>query len=176
MPLIALTLAALLAADSGMPVPAPYAGEQHRAIKALSEREIADLAAGRGMALAKAAELNGYPGPMHVLEHAEALALDPAQREATQAIFERMRARAQALGQELIEAERALDLLFASERAGAAAVDQALSPIGSLQAALRGVHLQAHVQQTALLTRTQRERYAKLRGYAGGHAHGHHAP
>lgn len=43
----------------------PYAGLPAREIKALSPEEIADLAAGRGMGLALAAELNGYPGPRH---------------------------------------------------------------------------------------------------------------
>src|SRR6266849_3579115 len=47
----------------------PYAGLQTRPIKAISEQQIADLKAGRGMSLALAAELNGYPGPKHVLEH-----------------------------------------------------------------------------------------------------------
>ena len=46
----------------------PYAGLQARPVKALSDQQIADLRAGRGMGLALAAELNGYPGPMHVLE------------------------------------------------------------------------------------------------------------
>jgi hypothetical protein len=41
----------------------PYAGLEARAIKALSEQQIADLEAGRGMGMALAAELNGYPGP-----------------------------------------------------------------------------------------------------------------
>jgi hypothetical protein len=37
----------------------PYAGMQTRPIKALSEQQISDLNAGRGMGLAMAAELNG---------------------------------------------------------------------------------------------------------------------
>jgi hypothetical protein len=37
----------------------PYAGHETRPIKALSDREIADLKAGRGMGLALAAELCG---------------------------------------------------------------------------------------------------------------------
>ena len=43
--------------------PSPYAGQESRAIKALSDSEIDDLANGRGMGLAKAGELNGYPSP-----------------------------------------------------------------------------------------------------------------
>lgn len=46
----------------------PYAGLQSRAIKTLSEQQIADLNAGRGMGLALAAELNGYPDPIHTIE------------------------------------------------------------------------------------------------------------
>ena len=45
----------------------PYAGMQARPVKALSDQQIADLKAGRGMGLALPAELNGYPGPSHVL-------------------------------------------------------------------------------------------------------------
>src|SRR6266540_3233648 len=40
----------------------PYAGQQTREIKSLSAQDIDDLLNARGMALAKAAELNGYPG------------------------------------------------------------------------------------------------------------------
>src|SRR5215475_1130417 len=53
----------------------PYAGFEQRPIKALSEQEVDDLRAGRGMGLALAAELNGYPGPSHVLELADRLDL-----------------------------------------------------------------------------------------------------
>jgi hypothetical protein len=43
----------------------PYVGQEYREIKALSTQEISDYISGRGMGLAKAAELNGYPGPAH---------------------------------------------------------------------------------------------------------------
>jgi hypothetical protein len=59
---------------------APYAGLQMRPIKALSEQQVADLSSGRGMGLALAAELNGYPGPSHVLELADKLDLTTEQR------------------------------------------------------------------------------------------------
>src|SRR5262245_1477224 len=57
----------------------PYAGLDSRDIKALSAEQLADLKAGRGMGLALAAELNGYPGPLHVLELADRLQLSPEQ-------------------------------------------------------------------------------------------------
>jgi hypothetical protein len=49
----------------------PYSGMQSRSNKSLSDLQVADLQSGRGMGLALAAELNGYPGPSHVLELAE---------------------------------------------------------------------------------------------------------
>src|SRR5581483_6020910 len=59
--------------QGGMHGGSPYAGQQSREIKSLSDREIDGLKNARGLGLAKAAELNGYPGPMHVLELADAL-------------------------------------------------------------------------------------------------------
>jgi len=48
------------------------------------------------MGLAKAAELNGYPGPKHVLELAGPLKLTSAQVAATEATYRRMNSRAKA--------------------------------------------------------------------------------
>jgi hypothetical protein len=76
----------------------PYAGLEQRAVKALSEQQIADLRAGRGMGLALPAELNGYPGPSHVLENADALGLSAEQRERTKGLFEAMNAEAVPVG------------------------------------------------------------------------------
>src|SRR3569833_2109445 len=76
----------------------PYVGMQTRTIKALSEQQIADLNAGRGMGLALAAELNGYPGPSHVLELADRLQLSAEQRAGVQHLFDSMRAEAVPLG------------------------------------------------------------------------------
>src|SRR5689334_17464381 len=54
---------------------APYAGQQTRTIKALSPADVAALLKGEGMGMAKAAELNGYPGPLHVLTLSQELKL-----------------------------------------------------------------------------------------------------
>lgn len=43
----------------------PYAGQETREIKVLSPKEVDDLGQGRGTGLAKAAELNRYPGLLH---------------------------------------------------------------------------------------------------------------
>src|ERR1043166_1717373 len=82
----------------------PYAGMDQRSVKALSEQQIADLRAGRGMGLALAAELNGYPGPMHVLELAESLGLSDRQRAKMQELLAAMKAEAVPLGAKLIGA------------------------------------------------------------------------
>ena len=76
--LLALILAATPVAADTAHQHSPYAGQEARDIKALSLEEIADLAAGRGMGLALAAELNGYPGPRHVLDLAPELGLEDA--------------------------------------------------------------------------------------------------
>jgi Spy/CpxP family protein refolding chaperone len=144
----------------------PYAGMQDRAIKALSAREMEDLRAGRGMGLALAAELNGYPGPLHVLELAEALALTPAQRERMEALMAAMRAETRPLGVAVITAEAALERVFASGQAEAATVTSATEAAGAARAALRAAHLRAHLATREALSADQRRRYAELRGYA----------
>jgi hypothetical protein len=108
-PFPVLSLLALLPLCALASEPSPYVGQETRVIKSLSPAEQADLIAGKGMGFAKAAELNGYPGPAHVLELAAQLQLTDAQRKQTEALFKDMEARAKALGAKLVEAERSLD-------------------------------------------------------------------
>jgi Spy/CpxP family protein refolding chaperone len=133
-------------------------------LKTMTSQEQADLLEGRGMGLAKAAELNGYPGPRHVLELAEPLRLTTAQLQETRALFDRMRAQARREGAALIDAERALDELYANHRATPALVNRQLAVIEGVRTRLRGVHLQAHLDQAKLLTATQIAEYSRLRG------------
>lgn len=153
----------------------PYAGEQAREIKSLSVSEIKALHQGAGMGYAKAAELNGYPGPMHVLELASPLQLSDAQRQASEQLMARHKATARTLGGQLLDAERALDTAFASKQIDAQRITELTQRIGQLQATLRAEHLQTHLQQTALLQPQQIARYQSLRGYdkAGGAGHTH---
>jgi Spy/CpxP family protein refolding chaperone len=147
--------------------PQPYAGFEARPIKALSDQQIADLKAGRGMGLALAAELNGYPGPTHVLEHAESLALTEAQRARMQALFEAMKAETVPLGEKLLAQESDLNRQFAGKTVTEASLAAATQAIGATQAALRAAHLKYHLATNAVLTPVQVQRYAELRGYAG---------
>jgi Spy/CpxP family protein refolding chaperone len=143
----------------------PYAGLEGRLIKALSEQQIADLRDGKGMSLALAAELNGYPGPSHVLEHAEALQLTDGQREKVQDLFRSMQAEARTLGSTLIRQESHLDSLFARHEIDAAKLSHMTKAIGETQALLRAAHLKYHLTTAELLTPEQSRRYAELRGY-----------
>jgi Spy/CpxP family protein refolding chaperone len=146
----------------------PYAGFEQRPVKALSDQQIADLRSGRGMGLALAAELNGYPGPVHVLEHAQALRLTPEQRQRTQALYDSMKAETIPLGERLIAQEAGLDRAFAEHTIMPQALTDAADAIGGTQGALRAAHLRYHLAQLEVLTPEQAKQYAELRGYAGG--------
>ncbi|GEM_PF-341445 len=176
----------LIAAASGVHAQtSPYAGEQQRSIKALSERDVSELQSGHGMGLAKSAELNGYPGPSHVLELAAPLELTAQQQAATRALLASHKAAAREMGVRLIEAERALDDAFATQRVDPQSLADLTLAIGQQQAQLRAEHLRTHLTETALLTPEQVARYSQLRGYGGaapqppaddhsdGHAAGH---
>ena len=164
-------LAALLSVSGLVPAAADapasaYAGQEARAVKSLSEQEVSGLLAGRGAGLAKAAELNGYSGPAHVLELAEPLHLDTAQVAATRQLMAAHNGRARQLGADLVACERELDALFAKKQASPALIDQATQRVGALQARLRAEHLTTHLTQTALLSTEQVRKYSALRGYA----------
>jgi hypothetical protein len=143
----------------------PYVGLEQRDIKALSEQQIADLRAGRGMGLALAAELNGYPGPLHVLELADQLRLTVEQKRHVQSLYGGMKAEAVAAGEKLIASEQELDQEFAAHRMTAARLTSLMAQIGERQGALRAVHLKYHLTTAELLSADQRQRYAELRGY-----------
>ena len=87
----------------------PYAGQENRPIKSLSAEDLAELRRGGGWGLARAAELNGMPGPAHLLELKDRIPLTADQAAAISAIFRDMRATA------IAEAER---LLLATHIAG----------------------------------------------------------
>jgi hypothetical protein len=156
----------------------PYAGLEQRPIKALSQQQIDDLKAGRGMGLALAAELNGYPGPSHVLELGDRLELTPEQRIQVQHLFDDMKQEAIPLGNKLVEQERELDRLFSARVVTSDSLKAALAAISETQALLRESHLKYHLSTAALLNQSQMQRYAELRGYQRsdspeGHRHHH---
>ena len=163
--LAATTLPALAQHQASHAGRSPYAGMQSRAVKALSDVQLADLRAGRGMTLALPAELNGYPGPSHALELAAPLGLSDTQTRATRALFEQMKAEATRAGEDVIAGETALDRLFRDGVASAASVQAATAETARAQGALRAVHLRYHLLLREVLTPEQSARYSELRGY-----------
>jgi hypothetical protein len=173
-PLIAiLSIAACTQGDdaaSGDEPDRPYAGQQGRDISTLSDDDVAALLDGEGFGYALPAELNSYPGPAHVLDLADELNIDDDQLAQITQIERAMRTAARDLGDQLVAAEWALDEAF---RNGTAAddLDDLTSQSAAVEADLRAVHLQAHVETTDLLDTEQIETYNRLRGYGDD---GHH--
>jgi hypothetical protein len=169
---LVLGFASLAAADT-----TPYAGLETRAIKALSDDQIADLRAGRGMGLALAAELNAYPGPSHVLELGDRLALSAEQRRTTERLFAEMKTEAVALGAEVLRGEAELDRSFAEHSVSPETLRARLVELGMRQGELRYTHLKYHLAMLDILTLKQIEQYRALRGYTaapnGPDAHHH---
>lgn len=145
--------------------PSPYAGEQSRAIKALSDGEVRGYLTGQGMALAKAGELNHYPGPLHVLELTRPLGLSEAQKLQTEKIRDSMLSETINIGERLVEKERELDASFAGGTIDEAKLKDSVAEIGRLQGELRAAHLRAHLEQKRVLTPEQVAKYDRLRGY-----------
>ena len=151
----------------------PYVTHEGRSIKALSEEAITGYLEGQGMGFALAAELNGYPGPRHVLELADSLDLDAARRNAVVEIYERMHDHAIRLGQEIVGLEARLDSVFAKREITSSDLATSLTQLGALRGELRYVHLASHLEVTALLSDHEIHEYQRLRGYAEGHGDMH---
>jgi Spy/CpxP family protein refolding chaperone len=148
-----------------------YRGQENRDIKALSPEEVKQYLAGAGMGYAKPAELNHFPGPMHVLELADRLKLSPQQRAATQQLMDAHKAEARVIGKNLVESERELEALFRAGGVDEAALARAVRTAAALQGQYRLSHLETHRRMRALLTDEQVKRYDALRGYQGHRKH-----
>lgn len=143
-----------------------YAGMENRDIKALSDADLDDPRRGMGWGLALAAELNGVPGPAHLLELKDRIGLNPDQVSAIGKILAQMTSEAQAAGAEFIAAEQAIEAAF---RAGDLSPDGLRDLIERASAArseLRYIHLVRHLQTPPLLSNAQIKAYNRLRGYA----------
>lgn len=151
----------------------PYAGEEVRGIKALSQDDIEGLLAGTGTpfrGMAKPAELNGYPGPRHVLDAYDAgeFQLTNEQHEQIETLYEEMRSEAIELGKQIIDLEKEIDDAFRSKTITDAFLQEKVKESADLYGQLRVVHLKYHLSMVEILTPQQVEQYNELRGYTSG--------
>lgn len=145
---------------------AGYSDMMGRDIKALSKEELAGLMDGMGLGMALPAELNGYPGPMHVLELKDKLSLTAEQIAKTQTLFDEVKSESKKLGAELVESERRLDLLFKEKKADDESVSAATEEAAILRGRVRAAHLKYHLRMMDVLTSEQVVKYQELRGYS----------
>jgi Spy/CpxP family protein refolding chaperone len=146
----------------------PYVGQEIRGIKSLSEDEVKGLLKGEGTpfnGMAKLAELNGYPGPRHVLDMAEELNLTAEQQNTIEDLYDKMRNEAIVLGKQIIEKEDELSSAFEEKTITEDQLQHGVANSASLYSDLRFIHLKYHLAMIDILTATQVEKYNSLRGY-----------
>jgi len=143
-----------------------YAGEEKRSIKSLSPDDIAELKRGGGWGLAKAAELNGVPGPAHLLEMKDKIPLTKDQVMAINKTYKQMKAQAIKQGEHLIVLEQELELQFRSGSITPDALRASLIKIANVRMELRFTHLAAHLKTPDILSKDQIRKYNELRGYS----------
>lgn len=134
-------------------------------LKSLTSEQVNSYLNGEGMGLAKAAELNHFPGPKHVLDLSKELNLSQAQIDSTEKIFGMMNEKAVYLGKIIIEKEKQLNQIFSSGKADEESLKNLVTQIAVYEGELRFTHLNAHIQQKGILTPEQILTYESLRGY-----------
>jgi hypothetical protein len=155
----------------------PYVNQQDSPVRGLSAQEVDDLVQGRGAGYARTAELNSYPGPRHLLDAADALALSDTQVTSLGDIFADMEREAQAVGARIVAAETRLSDAFGTRTITEATLAQQVRDLSALYGELRDIHLRAHLLSRTLLCDDQVMRYNHVRGYtaaassAGGSPH-----
>ncbi|HIG52240.1 hypothetical protein CXT76_01895 [Candidatus Parvarchaeota archaeon] len=147
----------------------PYVGQETRGIKSLSQQDVEGLLIGTGTpfgGMAKLAELNGYPGPRHVLDLADELELTNSQENQIELVYNEMNSEAIILGGEIISTEQELDNSFDGDSITSDYLEDKIDESAKIYGELRNVHLQAHLKMIDILTYEQVQKYNKLRGYS----------
>jgi Spy/CpxP family protein refolding chaperone len=160
------------------PTPSAYGELLDTEIRGIDPATIEGYRTGAGLGMALPAELNGYPGPRHVLDLADELELTSGQQTQIQALFDDMLPQAIALGEQILNQEAGLELAFRERTIDEESLRDRLGSIESLKAELRFVHLRTHLVTLDILTPHQVQLYNGLRGYttvpeAHGTHHGH---
>jgi len=135
----------------------------HARAEACAQEFDAVVAEGRGFGLAFAADQNGYPGPLHVLELKDRLGLTAEQETRVRVLMEAMFADARPKSTQLLQAEARLRALFAGGKTDEASVRAAAAEVEQARREVRLVHLLTHLQTRALLTDAQISAYTAAR-------------
>ena len=135
----------------------------HQAAQACSAEFDKVVGEGRGFGLAFAADQNGYPGPLHVLELKDRLKLTADQEAKAQALLHAMFVESKPKSARLLEAEAKLRRLFADRAADDAAVRAAVAEVERARSEVRLVHLLTHLKTRELLSEDQRRIYHEAR-------------
>lgn len=160
---VSLVLGSAAAPQHVHPAPTPAGSDTSQATAALSAQAVEELLAGAGMGLAKSAETNRYPGPKHLLERKQELGLSADQEQKIEAIRQQMLTTAKALGQQIIEAERALDGAFKAGTISESDLAERIRRIATLNGELRTAHLRAHIAAKPILSAEQVRKYYEPR-------------
>jgi len=164
--ILAILVFFTLPAQSETGAHSQYSGQENRDIKSLSPADIDELQRGSGWGLAKAAELNGVPGPAHLLELKDEIPLSQDQVGAITKIYESMRAQAIEQGEAHIRLERELEQGFRNQTITEQTLKRKLGEISTSRGQLRYTHLVTHLKTPELLSTEQIARYNALRGYS----------
>lgn len=149
----------------------PYArSDAYPGVQGLTAQEVRDLREGNGMGQARAAELNGYPGPKHLLDMQTQIGLTSEQRDTVSRLYARMKERTTALGERVLVEEGRLEEMFRTRTATPEALAAQVRVVESLRGELRLAHLATHLETLPLLTQAQVAQYNAMRGYGASSA------
>ena len=163
---IAVALAGLFTHAAGTWGQHDHGGGQaqgHQAAQACAIEFEQVVGEGRGYGMAFAADQNGYPGPLHVLELKDRLKLTAGQEAKMRELMHAMFAESKPKSARLLEAEAKLRHLFAGRAAHDAALRTAVGEIERARSEVRLVHLLTHLKTRDLLTEDQRRIYHQAR-------------
>lgn len=135
----------------------------HGSVQACEAEFEAVVRDGRGFGMAFTADQTGYPGPLHVLELKDRLALTAEQEATARTMMHAMFAESRPKGAALLEAEARLRKLFADGAPSEAAVRAAVAEVERARSEVRLVHLLTHLKTRDLLTEAQRRIYHEAR-------------
>jgi Spy/CpxP family protein refolding chaperone len=169
-PLIAMALGAIVqstglgAAEAQHGVPTvPGGPSAHRLAEMCATAFEKNIATGRGFGMAFAADHNGYPGPLHILELKDQLKSTPEQEAKAQALMAATLAESRPRSARLLDAEAKLRQLFASGQADETTVRAVVAEVEKARTGVRLVHLMTHLKTRDLLTEEQRRLYHEAR-------------